>query len=155
MEALREYLLRMCAAGVLCALVSGLLGKKGMIGAATKLLTGMLMLVTLLSPLVKLPLTSLDSVLTDITQEADSVAASGENSARQAMEAIIMEKTEAYILDKAKGYGGSITVSVTLNGESLPAAVQISGSISPYGKKQLQDSIEQELGIPMEAQTWN
>ena len=157
MDGIREYLLGVCAAGILCATVSGMLGKNGMVSAAGKMLTGMFMLVTLLSPLMNLRLTPLDRLLGDVQQQADILAAQGENSARQALKDRIKERTEAYILDKARSYGASLSVSVTVSDDDLPVprSVRLTGHISPYGKQQLTDVIRQDLGIPTEAQQWN
>ncbi len=157
MAAVGEYLIRVCCAAVLCALISGFLDKKGMLGASTKLLTGIFMVVTLLGPLVNLRVTGIENVILDVEQDADDLAASGENSAREAMAAIIKERTEAYILDKAKALGASLTVVVSLNTDDIPTpnGVHLVGSVSPYAKKRLTDIIQGDLGISAEAQTWN
>ena len=59
-------------------------------------------------------------------------------------------------MDKAKSFGAELTVEVRVDGSELPVpcAVRVSGSISPYGKKQLGSIIADELGIALEDQTW-
>ncbi len=157
MAAVGEYLLRVCGAAVLCAVISGFMDKKGMLGAAVKLLTGIFMVVTLMGPLVNIRLTAVENVFLDFEQEADDLAASGENSARETMMTIIKDRTEAYILDKANALGASLTVEVTLNTDDIPTpkGVHLMGNISPYAKKRLTDIIQTDLGIFAEAQTWN
>lgn len=73
---------------------------------------------------------------------------------QDALRAIIEEKTEAYICDKADQLGLSCTVTVTAAaGEDavpLPEAVTIRG---PYSEA-LARSIEEEVGIPAQQQIW-
>ncbi|MBQ8359115.1 MAG: hypothetical protein IJX37_04265 [Oscillospiraceae bacterium] len=153
---IRHYLLRLISAALLCGIVNGLLGKKGALGAAVKLMTGIFMVFTLVSPWVKLQIGDLSGLIGDISASADIAVESGQTDARAALETIIKSKTEAYILDKAKSFGAELTVEVRVDGSELPVpcAVRVSGSISPYGKKQLGSIIADELGIALEDQTW-
>ena len=70
------------------------------------------------------------------------------------MTALIKEKTEAYIWDKANRLGLSCTVSVTAaageSGIPLPDSAVIRG---PYSEA-LARCIEEEVGIPAEKQIW-
>ncbi len=157
MNGIGEYLISVCCAAILCAIVTGILGKKGAVGGAVKLITGIVMILTLFSPLVDIQLDKLDSVLDGISLDGEALAAEGENSSRTAMAAIIKQQTEAYILDKAGDLGADVSVEVTLSEDSVPVpeAVHISGNLSPYAKKQLTDMLTQELGIAGEGQSWS
>lgn len=156
MEGIRDYLLRLTAAAVLCGIVTGLLGKKGALGATVKLLTGIFMTFTVISPWTQLRLDDFMGYFDDLSYQAGSAAQEGEIMARDTMADIIKTKSEAYILDKASSYGAELTVEVSLDGSDLPApsAVRISGRISPYGRKQLETIISEELGIALEDQIW-
>ncbi len=152
-----QYLIGICCAALLCAIVTGVLGNKGAVGAAVKLICGIFMMMTLISPLVDVRLQKLDSVFEGITMEADALAAEGEISSRNQIAAIIKEKSEAYILDKAGELGAQISVEVTLSGDAVPVPVgtHITGNLSPYARKQLADLLTKDLGIAGEEQRWN
>lgn len=157
MDSLKQYLLAVTAAAILCAIVNGLMGEKGTLGAAVRLLTGIFMILTLASPLVRLRLDGLEEITSDISGCADAITASGENSAREAMAEIIKSRTEAYILDKAESLDVRLSVQVELDEGSPPApkAVRLNGNVSPYAKGVLSDMITRDLGIAPEDQIWN
>lgn len=156
MEAIRGYLLSVTAAAVICAVVSALLGKKGTISAMGKLLTGIFLAITVISPLAKIQLSNADALWDDLSVDAAAAVAAGEEAANNELRAGIKSQTEAYILDKAASYAAELTVEVTLSDDDppLPCAVRLTGSVSPYAKRQLQQLIAEDLGIPKEAQTW-
>ena len=68
----------------------------------------------------------------------------------------IKQRTESYILEKARSLGTEVTVEVTLSTEEMPVpiGVTLTGSISPYAKEQLAQMMEQELGINRKEQIW-
>lgn len=156
MEGIREYLLQVTAAALLCGVAVGFLGKKDTLGAVIKMLAGIFMALAVVGPWVDIRLDSLLDITENFSLSASAAAASGENSAREAMAEIIIEETRSYILDKAEELGATLTVEVTLNGEDFPApcGVKLSGNISPYGKQVLSEAIEKDLGISTEEQTW-
>ena len=157
MDAIGEYLLDVIGAALICTVITALAGKSATLSAMIKLLTGVFLTLTLVSPLMRIRIPETDAVFDDFTLQAETITASAENSSRAQLSKIIKSKTEAYILDKAKQMGAEITVQVTLDQSNLPqpAAILVSGRISPYAKKQLSSIIEEDLGICTEAQTWN
>ena len=156
MDWFREYLLRLICGALLCGIVNGLLSKKGALGAAVKLITGIFMVITMVSPLLRVRIDHITDYFDGISSDADAAVESGQKDAADALRANIKSKTEAYILDKAKSYGAELTVEVRVDGSDLPApsSVSVSGSISPYGKRQLSSIIADELGIALEDQEW-
>lgn len=156
MEAVREYLLRVTAAAVLCGIATGLLGKKDTLGAVVKMIAGIFMALTVVSPWVNIRLNALKDITSDISVSADDAVSEGEISAREAMAEIIIAETRAYILDKANDLGATLDVEVTLDADDslTPCAVRLSGNISPYGKRVLSKMIEDDLGISTEEQIW-
>ncbi len=152
-----EYLIGVCSAAILCAIVTGIAGNKGTVGGAVKLIAGIFMIITLFGPLLDVRLDTWDKAFSGIAQDADALAVQGENSSKVAMAAIIKKQTEAYILDKAGDLGADVAVEVTLSQDSVPVpmAVHISGNLSPYAKKQLTKLLSQDLGITEEGQTWS
>ncbi len=157
MGGIGAYLLRICLCAIVCAVAYRLLGSKGAIGAVVKMVGGVFLLMCLLSPFADIRIDSLSGWTDAFREEASLVVFDGEKNAKDQLHAIILEKTQAYILDKAYRLHADLTVSVTLSQEELPVptAVALSGSISPYAKSQLSSWLVSELGIPLEAQTWN
>lgn len=156
MDSLRQYLLTVIAASIICAVVNALMEKKGTLTAAIKMLTGLFLVVAVLSPLVSLQLSNMGDFTHDLEIAAGNAVASGEEMAREATAAIIKEKTEAYILDKAASLELDIEVEVRLDSANplLPDKVYLKGSVSPYAKARLCQCITDDLGIPEEKQIW-
>lgn len=156
MDGVRGYLIRLTAAAIVCGIVTGVLGKKGTLGAVIQLLAGVFMVITIVSPWTKIRLNGFGEYFDSLSLEAASAAADGENTARETLADIIKSETEAYILDKADSFGATLTVEVILDDAAVPApcGVRISGSISPYGKSELSRIIEEDLAIALEDQIW-
>ncbi len=156
MDWLRDYLLKMICAALLCGMLTGLIGKKGALGTTVKLLTGVFMVMTIVSPWIHMRIQGLSDFFQDVSYNADAAVTDGQNTAREMLADIIKTKTEAYILDKANSFGAELAVEVKVDGSDLPVpcSVRISGSISPYGKKQLENVIANDLGIALEEQIW-
>ena len=156
MGEIRGYLISVTAAAILCAVASTLLGKKGTIGTIGKLLCGIFLAITVVSPLTRVQLRSGYELWDDLSADAAAAVASGEAAAYDELRAGIKARTEAYILDKAAFYAAELSVEVTLSDEDppIPCAVRLTGSVSPYAKQRLQQDISEELGIPKEAQIW-
>lgn len=156
MESVREYLVSVTCAAVLCGILCTMVDEKQTGGALVKLLCGIFLSLTLIMPLSRISLAELDLSSWQITREGEEASAEGLEYARQAKSEIIKTKTEAYILDKARQYDLELTVEVEVSdGEiPMPEAVVLRGRISPYARVQLQHLMETELGIPKENQRW-
>ena len=148
------YLMQVIAGGILCCVVRQLLGGKGAVASAVKLISGVFMTLIVIAPILNV---RIDTVLDDLDQfKMDGIYAAedGEKYSKDAMAQIIIDKTQAYILDKAKSLGAEIKVELELTDERIPCAVTVTGKISPYAKQALSQYLESELGIPKEAQRW-
>ncbi len=156
MEAIKEYLLGVIAAAILCAIVSQLAGKESFLGAAMKLICGVFMLLALISPVMNVRIKPAN-IFSDISLQADRITSAAADSTQESIAEIIKEQTQAYILDKASSQGVTLSVDVKLTDGDIPVpiGVTLSGSVSPYAKKILSETIEKDLGIAAEAQVWN
>lgn len=156
MVALREYVLSVSAAAVLCGIVCGLAGEKSFSGPVIKLVCGLILTLAVLRPLVNLRLDNLSYGLDSIRKDGVLEAQEGVDYANQAMRRLIKEKTAAYILDKAGRFGAAVQVEIGLTDDTIPIPIHVtvSGNISPYAKEQLKEYIESDLGIPRENQQW-
>ena len=142
MEALRQYVISVVAAAMLCGIVVRLFpnGSGKQMG---KLICGLFLAYTVLSPISRVDFSKLpDFSLRCMDDAEDSMAD------------IIKEETEAYILDKAADLHANLRVEVAVGEDNLPAAVTISGEASPYARRQIQAMIANDLGISKENQKW-
>ena len=155
-ENIRQYMIQVTAAALLSGIVIQVIGEKSPSASVVRLITGAFMFLCIINPLTNFQLGDLTAYFDSLTVQTDQSVSQGQLAAFEEMSAIIKLKTETYIMDKAATFGANLQVVVTLDHGSIPTpcGVRISGSISPYAKTQLQNVIAQDLGIPLEAQTW-
>lgn len=156
MNELGSYIFRICAAALLCAVTQKICSRDKVISTVVQTVSGLFLVFTLLSPLGTLRPNIDIGVFDELTAEAQQAAAQGEAQSRNYLAQCIKEQTEAYILDKARGFGADVEVAVTLSADAWPSpvGVTVSGTISPYVKQQLMHCIEDDLGIRGEDQIW-
>ncbi len=156
MDSIRQYILSVIAAALLCGIINSLVGSKKASGKIVKLLTGLFMVLTLVAPWTKFNLLNIADITQYISADAQAAVTSGEEAAQNYMGEIIKQQTESYILDKASSLGLDVEVHVGLNGDTppTPASVTITGTVSPYSKSILSRFIKNDLAIPEENQTW-
>lgn len=150
------YLLRITIAALVCGIAIHLLGEKDTLGRIIRLLAGILMALTVVSPWTSVKFDDLTDYFENLSAVADGSVSDGENMARGELETIIKSQTQAYILDKADSFGADLTVEVILSSSEIPipCSVRIAGEISPYGKSRLSQMIAEDLAIALEDQIW-
>lgn len=155
-QLVREYILSICAAAILCAIAVRLPGKDALTGKALRIVTGLFMLFTLLRPFADIRLDRWDGYFGSYQDSAASAVADGEAYAYDAVCRGIKEQLGAYILDKAASLGAELTVEITLLEGMPPELTEIilCGEISPYAKSQLTDILIRELGLEDEELRW-
>ncbi len=156
MEAVRQYLLSVTAAAIFCGIAMKLLGKKGTAASIGKMLTGLFLAFTVISPFAKLEIGDVTGFTDAFEADASDAVAAGQSHTKKAMAEIIKSRSEAYILDKAEALGVELTVEVTVSDADIPipTAVRLTGKVSPYVKSQLRSAIADGLGIIKENQIW-
>ncbi len=156
MDAIRQYVISIVAAAILCAILNSLFAEKGTPGSLMKLISGIFLAFVVIRPIADMDLTEFPSVLDIYSSDASAAVEAGENIAWEANAAIIKQQTEAYILDKAESLNAQLTVEVTLSADTIPVptAVRLSGDVSPYAKAVLESVLEEELEIAKENQLW-
>lgn len=153
---MRSYILTILIAAMVCAVAGILLPPKTSVGQITKLLSGVLLIVTVISPLTNISFRHLTDYLNGLSSNADSYVEDGRTVAQEQIDTIIKAETEAYILDKASQMGLQIAVEVALdeNNHSIPSSITVTGLLSPYTKEVLSGYITDTLGIAKEKQIW-
>lgn len=156
MDSIKNYLISVIAAAIISGIATSIVGKKGTVGSVTKLITGLFLIITVISPWKKLPTDALSKLFPDDTAQASDVVAHGEITAKNEMAAIIKSQLEAYILDKASLMDLDIEVQITMSGTQppTPESVAIKGVVAPYGKQRLEQILCNDLGIAKENQFW-
>lgn len=156
MDGIREYLISVTAAAVLCGILKSLIGEKGNSAAHVRLICGIFLALTVIRPLKELNLRDFSLLPAGLMEEARATSGEGEEYTRQAKEDLIKQQCEAYILDKAQTLEASIQVEILISqeGEPIPAGSIITGNLSPYARNQLSKTLEKDLGIPQEDQKW-
>ena len=156
MDSIRQYLLSLVVSAIICAMAKSVTSEKTFTGAITRLIAGIIMTLTVLSPVMTINIADLPILTTDLTDEAAAAAAAGKEMASSEMNSIIIQQTQAYILDKAADFGAALEVEVLMpqDSSSLPIGVILNGNVSPYAKTQLQRIIAEDIQITKENQQW-
>lgn len=156
MDGIREYLIGVVASALLCSIITTLIGTKGTVGVAVKLVSGLLMLLAVIRPWTSITFDGLFDWAEDITADGTGFVTSGEIMADEAYRASIKRQTEAYIVDEAKALECDLSVEVILSTDDIPVPKQIrvTGDVSPYARQTLTNLMIERLGIGREDLIW-
>ena len=152
-----QYLLTVVCAATIASIAISITADNGSAGKLVKMIAGLFVVITMIYPLKKLSFASITDIWSDLSVDASAIVEDGADLAKAQRSELIKQKIAAYILDKASMLGLSIEVHVTLSDDEppIPKSIIIDGDVSPYVKKQLNESIQQELGIAEEQIVWN
>lgn len=152
MTILRSWLLGVAACALLVSACEQLTDG-GTMKKLVRFVGGLLLLLSLLRPLLRLDLTDF-TVNADAYREAAAQLEEELGAQRQReLSARIASQAGAYIEDKAASLGASIHAAVTTQERG---GVPLPSSVTLYGEENAEVSayIERELGIAKEAQRW-
>lgn len=151
------YLKSLICATIISAIVVNIFKKKTPIGHHIRLLVGIFLSITIISPLYKLEIPDFDLYKSSLDIEAQKIVGEGESLYEAQRRSIISQQLEAYILNKATELNADIRVAIKLSEEDIPTpvSVEIEGSVAPYDRIVLEKYIANEIGIPKERQMWN
>ena len=157
MDWVKEYILNIVAVGMITAICITLVQKNTSAGMIIKMLGGIFLVITLISPLVKIRFDDLSSLWEQVSAEGNVLAKEGSNSTQEVLSTVIKEDLEAYILDKADELGLTLRITVQMDQHNavMPQTVKLQGAASPYQKRLLSAFMEEELGITEAQQEWN
>ena len=156
MDGVLKYILQIVSAVILCAVVKTILPDSNVPGKLLRVISGVFITFTVLSPVLELRLDNYSDLISDLSLSASQLTDDGQKMAHNAMAEIIIDNTQEYILNEADKMNLDIDVEILTNESNPPApyAVIIRGNISPYYKTQLGDIIENQLGISEENTQW-
>ena len=151
------YLKSLICATIISAIVVNIFKKKTPIGHHIRLLVGIFLSITIISPLYKLEIPDLDIYKSSLDIEAQKIVGEGESLYEAQRRSIISQQLEAYILNKATAMGLRLEIEVMLTEDDipLPEEVHIKGDASPYLKSQLTNTISNDLNIAEDKIQWN
>lgn len=148
-----EYIAQAVAAALLCGIIVSMT-KHSSGGSIVRMLCGVFMTIVLIRPLAGTNVSFLESILPDITGDAEAIASEGAAAAEDIRREYIKQRVQAYILSRAKTMEADIQANVSLDEDCVPVSVSIAGRISPLSRSRLSQMIASELGIPKERQEW-
>ncbi len=153
MQALGEYAVALTAAALINAILLSLF-PEGTIQKLLRLICGLVLTVTALTPLPGIRLPEVTIFREEYLQGQD-LAAQGEDMAADAAAERITQMLDAYILDKAGPLQMQLQSRFRLDHSGLPVGITLCGTWSQEAQSTLSDIITKDLGIPEEDQQWN
>lgn len=156
MDGMRAYLLSVCGAALICAIAKRFVENRGSAAGIGKLLIGSFLILTVLKPIPALKLDFLEDFSLHTQEDVIHAVRQGEENTHQALSEIIKHRTAAYVLQKAQELHVNLDIEVVVSNDDIPAPemIYLSGTVAPFAKRQLQQMMEQDLGIAKECQIW-
>lgn len=156
MGRINQYILSLICSALLLAVIKAIPFKSPQIKSSIQLISGIVMALAVLSPLLKLSIPNLDQINEYLYADAAAIIAEGEEQSHQAEKKIITEQLHKYILNKADSLDADITVEIHLSTKEpyVPMMITIRGNLSPYAQSIMISYLEEELGIGREDQRW-
>lgn len=149
-----RYVLSLIGAALIAGILQSFV-KEGSCARVLKILCGLFLMVTALKPLKDLQIPTLEDWTASWNTEAEAAVREGEERYAGEYGAVIRQRLEAYILDKAAQLGLSVQVQLTLTADYLPESALLTGQATRQQKQAMESILESDLGIPKEKQQWN
>jgi stage III sporulation protein AF len=156
--ALREWILGLCGAALVCALALAVC-PKGRVCAVLRVVCGAVMAIALLKPVIGIDFAAYSEALEKYRTEAEAAAGSVRDRKDILSRTIIEDECAAYILDKAAERNVALSaVKVRAvwseDGFWYPYEATLSGPGAEKGNDMLAEIIEADLGVPRDRQVW-
>lgn len=155
MDRIRSYLLSVVAVAMLSILLLSMV-KQEQLRRILRFVTGLLILVTVLSPVVQLDETSVLQGLEDLELGIRDKEEELSRHVDRELAAHVQKTAENYIEQKATELGAVIQAEVRVSEEQYPVpySVSIIGILTPQQRSELAQYLTLSLGIPAERQEW-
>ena len=155
-EGLRSYLTALVGVSLISAAVLSLI-PKGSVKRAAGLTCGLILAITAIQPITTIQDFTLAQAISRVWMQTESARTGIEVKNRELVSAIIKQKSETYILDKADKMGLKLTAEVTVKDDGVypyPSGAVLTGRYTDLQQEELERYITNETGIPPEAQIW-
>ena len=150
-----QYILSVGLASLLVAVIGEFSDKKSSTGMLTRMICGLFLAFTVINPLTEVNFDILEAFSQSYDLDSAAAVSAGTAMAEESMRQIIKERTEAYILDKARLLNCEPDAEVVIGQDStVPISVRITGEVPEHTRRQLEEIMEKELGISKENQEW-
>lgn len=150
----RTYLMGVVSAAMVVALAQALT-PEGAVKKIGRLVGGIVLLLAVMKPLIGL---SADEKTVPVADWLAPPTQAEEEGEQAVLKELIVQRTAEYIEDKGHALGVDCTARVTVTegegGWPQPWSVEIVGSWTGEGKTALAKTIEEELAIPAERQSF-
>lgn len=156
MASLRGYLLAVCAACILVALLQAMAPGKGT-GRSLKLAGSLVILLVVIGPVVGVRTGTLTQLVEQAVKNLPQLQQVTTDDSEARISAIITERCTAYIWDKAEELGMTVAVELELSaGGGWPAPVRavLRGRWTDRQQQALAEILERDLGISRQEQEW-
>ena len=156
MDFLHRYILGISCAAVLCGLALMFFQKNAALKEALRFVTGMIMIVAIISPVVQINLNDYSTFWEELSLSTQDYVSNGTQFYEETLRERITQDVQAYILDKAAYMNVGIEASVILSDEAtpVPRSVKIYGNLSPTQRQQLSETLCNDLNITKENIIW-
>lgn len=156
MENIRQYILSLICVVIICSLIPEFITENGSHKKMIKFATGMLIIIVAMAPITGNDIWRIELATGDLSQEAQYALSAGQEQADNMLRRIITEQTQAYILDKAASMGAELSAQIILTDAQPPTPdiVLLTGTVSPYVKKQLSNVLIRDLAISEDKLQW-
>lgn len=157
-ELIRNWIIGITCAAIIVALCESL-APAGAVRKVGRFTGGLVLLLAVLQPVMKLDIRDLSGLLAQYRVEAGDYQAALEQTNEKLMKDIIEAETGAYILDKATALGVAHcrvdVVAVAGEGDyPIPETVTVFGALTEGQRRDLSRQIEADLAIPAQRQRW-
>ncbi len=155
MESLKTYLLSVVAVCLIAA-IAGALVKNPLIGKILRLVSGILVLLVVVSPLLEVDLDTIATAMRENFSSDSSMLEDVRESSQRQLAEQIKRATELHIEQTAANMGVLIQAKVRVNDDKIPTpiSVEMIGVLEAEELATLSEYIAKNIGIPKERQEW-
>ena len=154
MDFLRSYILSISATAMLCTLAIQIVGQKGTSSVVIQMVCGMLIAFSVIKPLGQISLPNVQEYANSLDKKVSAAVETGVNQTKELINLRITESTVSYVQSKASELGASLSVRISLDQNSIPVQIELTGKIAPNAKSVLEEIIQTDFGIRKEDQIW-
>ncbi len=152
---MKAWIMSIFAASLLSSLAMALC-PEGRVKGVTRMVCGLVCVLAVASPLLRLDVGSIAAGIAAYGQMAQKIVENGEEERKMLERTYIEEQCGAYILAKAEELGAELESVTVLARWDEDALVWVPWEIAMAGRysRALAAAVEAELGVPPERQSW-